>query len=325
MTERYAPEHPDLDRLLADLDNEEASRLREVWEATALAAPSPVFEPSAGARTEAVLAALAVSPQRPGRAAADRRPVPGRRSRRILAAGMLALAALVAFVVVQQPVVVRVPAGEVQTVTLPDGSVVTLNGGTTLERARFFTARSERAVILTGEAFFDVTHSSTPFVVRTFDASVTVLGTTFGVRAWPDDPEPATTVALETGRVRLTGAAHPEEELILAPGEVARVQADAGPTRLSTEAVTDRTAWRQGDFVYKDQPLGLVLRDVERRFGVRITAPEDLSRRHVSVALRTPGSADEVVRDLATALGLRYRARSDGFELLAGATAPTSP
>ena len=77
--------------------------------------------------------------------------------------------------------------------------------------------------------------------------------------------------------------------------------------------------------MYNDRPLGDVLGDVERRFGVDLGAtPAALRQRRVSVALRAPDSAEAVVRDLALAFGLRYRARSGGFDLFESAPPPAN-
>lgn len=327
MNERYprlsSDRYPDLDRLLAALPPDEADRLREVWTLAASAAPDDVLDAESAARSEGVLAALAdghdaaPSPRAPRRrddrpAARPRRPV-----RRFVGWGA-SLAAMVAVAVVLwtgRPVTHAAPVGEHLVVGLPDGSAVTLNSGSTLRHNRF--SGGARTVRLEGEAFFDVAEAEAPFVVETFDAAVTVLGTRFGVRAWPGEDEAATTVALVSGRVLLAPAADPDAAVVLTPGQRGRVAGSAAPA-IEAGGVSDALAWRTGDLVYKDSPLGVILADVERRFGVGVVpSPPTLAQRRVSVALRAPASAEAVVRDLAAALGLRYRARADGFELYA--------
>lgn len=317
-----AAKHPDLDRVLRDLPAAEAEGLREVWDAAALATPEEVSDAEAVTRTERLLTALAAldaDGASPGRDRhADRPPVRGHRTarQRLLAwSTPFALAAVLALVWLGRPVAYEAAPGERLDVRLPDGSTVTLNSGTTLRRSRLFDSPfAARTVRLEGEAFFDVVKDETPFVVRTFDARVTVLGTEFGVRAWTDEPEAATTVALVSGRVRLAPDVHPEAATILSPGDVRSVE--GGGNAAGTESTADALAWRHGDLVYKDRPLGVVLQDVERRFGVVLTPqPRALGDQRVSVALRAPASAEAVVRDLASAFGLRYRARGDGFEL----------
>ena len=222
-------------------------------------------------------------------------------------------------------------------VALPDGSTVTLNSGSALRRTRGFGRMgSAREVRLVGEAYFSVARSRAPFVVRTAGARVTVLGTRFGVRTWGEDGgredgaredggredggrEGATVVALLSGRVVLAPEGDAGAAVVLAPGEVGRI-ARGAPVAVRG-GVEEALAWRAGDLVYKDRPLAVVLGDVERRFGVVVVADAALGRRRVSVALRRPASAEAVVRDLATAFGLRYSRRADGFELHAAGVA----
>ena len=88
-----------------------------------------------------------------------------------------------------------------KTVTLADGTKVWLNGNSELTYPATFEA-DHRTVQLTGEAFFDVTKNPTkPFIITTNKAKVTVLGTSFNVRAIT--AESATEVVVKTGKVGL--------------------------------------------------------------------------------------------------------------------------
>lgn len=207
--------------------------------------------------------------------------------------------------------------GERLVLTLPDGSHVELNSGSRLRYARRFG--NVRSVHLLGEAFFGVAEEERPFVVETFDAEIRVLGTRFGVRAWPGGLEEGTTVALETGRVALAPVGQPERAVEMERGETRRLAtgaADVDLHGLPGVSVDDATAWRRGDLVFKDQLLGIVMEDVERRYAVDIRVhPDRLQHKRLNLALRRPESAEAVVRDLALALGLAYRETSTGFEL----------
>lgn len=324
--------HPDLDALLNTVPADEANRLQEVWDllgneeptglpnAQTLSTDRQRFNAIMDAASGAALPPIA----HPGRYR-DRRPRAVQRHRLVwrstAALATLLVAGLLGMLWWQSPITKTARPGERLAVMLPDGSQAELNSGSSLHYNRHFGA--VRAVRLEGEAFFDVVPGERPFVVQTFNAEVRVLGTRFGVRAWFGGLEEATTVALETGRVTLTPAGQPERTVTLAPGEIRRVQGqkDAVDVPLvSTLSVDDATAWRQGDLISKDQPLGVVLGDVERRFGVhlQVQAPS-LRQRRVNLALRQPTDAEAVVRDLATALGIRYRAISNGYELYADA------
>ena len=214
-----------------------------------------------------------------------------------------------------RPVVKTADVGERLAVTLPDGSQVELNSGTTMRYDRRFG--SERVVHLEGEAFFDVVTEERPFIVQTFNAQTTVLGTRFNVRAWSRSIDPNTTVTLESGRVALVPTDQPEQAVTLEPGQTHRIgQTPHASSPPDSNAVARATAWRQGDLVYKDQWLGVILEDVERRFAVDFTVrPASLRQRRLTLGIR-PHSAEALVRDVCIALeGVNYRETSNGFEI----------
>ncbi len=170
--------------------------------------------------------------------------------------------------------------GEQKTVNLDDGSVVTLNTGTQLI---VNMTDSERRVILErGEAFFDVTSDSQlPFMVNAGLRTVTVLGTQFNVRVYPEKLQ----VAVMEGMVAL----HPEQQqvsekalliesresddvILPKPGQV-RVKAgwvvelDSGNQKLlgySASKLSNLSAWRSGQLEFAGLPLRRVVQELNR-------------------------------------------------------------
>ena len=93
--------------------------------------------------------------------------------------------------------------GSLASATLPDGTVVRLNAGSTLTYMTDY-GKKERPVILTGEAFFQVhTDPDKPFVVRARNLSIVATGTAFNVKAYPE--EHFITTTLESGAVSVQG------------------------------------------------------------------------------------------------------------------------
>ncbi len=219
-----------------------------------------------------------------------------------------------------RPVSVMAPLGEVAGVQLPDGSTVELNSGSALTYSRFFNWRQVRAVELDGEAFFSVEKSGSPFVVQTFNARVTVLGTRFNVRAWQEERSPATKVTLESGAVKLASSASQAQAVTLKPGESSQLSAGAlSPTTPAPGNIDYALAWRSGKFFLVNQPLEVILSEVEHRFGVQIkVSPEYLYLLEESLSYinENPESAASVLNDLSGGYN-RYQFRSipGGFEL----------
>jgi transmembrane sensor len=101
----------------------------------------------------------------------------------------------------QQYQKIEVPYGSKSEVELPDGTRITLNSGSNLRYPVQFGTKT-RTVYLQGEAFFEVKKDKLkPFFVNTSGISIKVLGTTFNVKAYPEEKTVETT--LLTGSVEI--------------------------------------------------------------------------------------------------------------------------
>lgn len=98
----------------------------------------------------------------------------------------------------------HVPYGSRSKITLPDGTLVWLNAGSTLRYPSNYNYK-ERQVHLEGEAFFEVTKiPGKSFIATTKSAAVKVLGTSFNLKAYPEENRIETTVTTGTVEVSNT-------------------------------------------------------------------------------------------------------------------------
>lgn len=209
---------------------------------------------------------------------------------------------------------VTVPRGEIAEVTLPDGSTVQLNSESVISYRPH--SIGSRIVRLEGEAYFDVVPNERRFVVETFNARTTVLGTEFNVRARSDEPQASTSVVVASGKVRLLSKNGDQEGVVLTSGTHSSVSMNAPrPTFPEVVPLSRRLAWRTGGLAFSDQPFSVIFKEIERRFDVHIQAPDDILSRPFSYYVHNPGSAAEVISDLVTAEGLRYRKTAQGFDV----------
>ena len=155
--------------------------------------------------------------------------------------------------------------------TLSDGTRVWMNANTTLEFPVNFV-KSQRRVKLQGEAYFEVArNASKPFIiVETAGMQTKVLGTTFNIKAYPDESREQTTLLEGKVEVSLssTSTTVPSPKLVLEPGMQA--QWEEGSTSLSMQAVNPDNiiAWRRGEFVFNEEDINIVLRTLSRWYGV---------------------------------------------------------
>nr|WKN35783.1 FecR domain-containing protein [Tunicatimonas sp. TK19036] len=164
----------------------------------------------------------------------------------------------------------RTRKGEKRTVRLPDGTKVKLNANSVLVYPTEFDHKV-RSVRLEGEALFDVTKDADrPFIIMSGDVKTQVLGTSFNVRAY--DEEPGVTVAVVTGKVKVRGKR--TSELYLLPEDVSYYHRSDSSLSTSSQSVTDLTAWSRNILLFDEDPAEEVWRKLENWYGVNIILPD---------------------------------------------------
>ena len=172
-----------------------------------------------------------------------------------------------------EQLVFETPRGEKSMVTLPDGSEVWLNANSRLVYNSF--SANQRQVELKGEAFFKVTHNEhAPFVVKTNECDVEVLGTTFNVMAYEEFGRKE--ITLLTGKVNV----HTESaEQALKPGQALILKDDQ--IKIVEVASADASAWVENKFNFRDIPLTELMKRLENWYDVDI-ALENQSGKEVN-------------------------------------------
>ncbi|MBO3700243.1 FecR family protein [Roseivirga sp. E12] len=151
---------------------------------------------------------------------------------------------------------------EVQTIYLPDSSIVYLNAETEISYSKKGW-ETNRVLMLSGEAFFEVKRGSN-FTVNTANGKVEVLGTSFNVRSRSQDFE----VACKTGRVRVTEFLS-ETQQILTPGLKTKVKSGEliEPLELN---VSNVDLWRSGEYFLESTSIEEGFEELERIFNIQI-------------------------------------------------------
>ena len=160
---------------------------------------------------------------------------------------------------------VNIPYGGEYNLVLPDGTRIYLNAGTTLRYPDHFAGGS-REIFLSGEAYLEVSRdTSRPFIVRTDDMDVRVLGTVFNVNAYPDGNYVRTT--LVEGKVETSCGG---ERIVMKPGtqvayDKATRQADYFPVD-----VRHFISWKDGYYDFRDMTLGELMQIFVRWYDVDV-------------------------------------------------------
>ncbi len=155
--------------------------------------------------------------------------------------------------------------GECYRIKLPDGTQVWLNAASSLRYPVRFSKGGNRTVVLTGEAYFEVAKDSKhPFIVKTANQEVKVLGTHFNVNSYADESAVQTT--LLEGRVQVSSH---NQKLLLAPGEQSSLTAH-GMLKSHPIDTAPVIAWTNNEFMFDGDDIESVMRKVARWYNVEV-------------------------------------------------------
>ncbi|HEX5775587.1 MAG TPA: FecR domain-containing protein [Caulobacteraceae bacterium] len=206
----------------------------------------------------------------------------------------------------------RTGVGQRTTVTLADGSVVTLDTDTILRTSD--RGRERRMYLDRGRAYFKVARDPTrPFVVAAAGRTVTALGTAFDVRVGPGQFE----VTLVEGKVRVE-----QPRALLKPSQAADLKAgyqiEATSARewvVKPADVVRDTGWVQGRLSFVDQPLAEVAAEMNRYSERKIVLADAGIGREPVVAVFRPGDMEAFVKMVRSYKLARVTETEDTIEL----------
>lgn len=150
-------------------------------------------------------------------------------------------------------------------VELPDGSTVWLNSETSIS---YFEEKNKRKVQLSGEAFFEVTKDpNRPFVIQSGEVETRVLGTSFNLRAYPE--EKTVEISVETGIVEFAPV-EKMEKLELEAGSSGVYKKGTAQLEENKTENANANAWKTKELHFEDVPMEKVKQILERYFNKTI-------------------------------------------------------
>jgi ferric-dicitrate binding protein FerR (iron transport regulator) len=195
-------------------------------------------------------------------------------------------------------------------VSLPDGSLISLNRNTEITYRANFGKRS-REVALYGEAFFEIAaDAAKPFTIDAGKASVKVIGTSFNVIT--DNIDSEVEVFVRTGKVMLSDNSG-KRDLMLEPGFIGTMDSKHAEKTLNKDP--NYLAWNTGMLDYDGQTLDVVFKDLKKVYNMEII-PEDPSI--LSNTWTSPidiQSRDTIIRLICTSFNLSYSKDGNVYHL----------
>lgn len=201
--------------------------------------------------------------------------------------------------------------GQTASITLEDGTRVSLNAGSSLLYPESFNQGS-RIVYLTGEGNFDVAKDpDRPFIVKTPHMDVQALGTCFCVHAYAGERTVRTT--LKEGRVKVQIPSAGDDSYFLDPG----MQLVYNPSDKAVSFVRVNAAkvmeWAEGYLTFMGASFPEIAAVLERRFNVSVSYNSENMRRNAINVRFMPDETLEDALDVLTLLipGSHYKIEGD--------------
>jgi ferric-dicitrate binding protein FerR (iron transport regulator) len=192
---------------------------------------------------------------------------------------------------------ISVPFGSKSSIILPDGSTVILNSGSKIKYPNNFGSQT-RVVTLEGEGYFEVKKDTKkPFIVNASGIKIKVLGTTFNIKAYPDEKNIET--SLITGSIEIykdDNSSGKNPLIVLKPNQKAilektsqLVSVDKGKAdenkifepikHALKESIAVKSgnetkttiAWKDNKLIFNNELFSEITRRIERWYDVEIT------------------------------------------------------
>ena len=205
-----------------------------------------------------------------------------------------------------------IPYGNRSTIILADGTKVWLNAGSRLIYPSRFVDRN-REVFMVGEAFFDVAvNEEQPFVVKTPDIKIEVLGTKFNISAYPEENIVQTVLTRGSIELGWTNGRLFDRNLTMEPGQLVSANKKEKTTSLYNVNTEYYTSWKEGYLTFNNSDLSRVVKKLERYYNIRLTYDNPLNGTiKISGKLDVTNDQEDVFKYMKALTGLNFIKEND--------------
>lgn len=199
-----------------------------------------------------------------------------------------------------------VPKGKRIRLTLSDSTCLWVNSGTRVIYPEHFK-KNHREIYVEGEVYLDVfRNEQAPFVVRSKDFQVQVLGTSFNVSAYPS--EHISSVVLVEGKVKISN--QQKEQVNLVPGQLVNIQPGQlhVPQNVNIESYV---CWVKNMLMYADEPLNKVFKKLNLYYGKEFVLEPGVAELQVSGKLDLKEKLEDVLHTISFSTPIYYEEIED--------------
>lgn len=197
---------------------------------------------------------------------------------------------------------------------LPDGTEVWLNQNSKIVYKKAFRQRS---VELEGEAFFDVVRDeSRPFTITSGETLTRVLGTSFNVRAYPEDEEIVVTVT--SGSVELTAKDDPAQKVVLKVNEAGVFEKNNKKVAKTAVENENSLSWKTKQLSFTNTSMREVFNALERHFGVEFDVTNESIYECEFFGTYENPKLDDLIQALTFAMELKFEKDGKVYKVSGG-------
>ena len=207
----------------------------------------------------------------------------------------------------------NVPMGSTLSLRLPDGTQVSLNGGSTLSYPQSFGLK-DRKVNLTGEAYFAIVHhTDQPIEILTSKMTVRDIGTKLNITNYPEDNQAK--VVIDEGSVELKTGNDTQTSIIVA-GQEAIIDKQSGRISIVSKQY-DGNAWSKGELIFHNTTVADIAKRLERTYNIDISIhhPATANKRFYGTFSTREQSYTDILQALKETGTLRYAIRGRHIDI----------
>ncbi|UOE51467.1 FecR family protein [Mucilaginibacter sp. SMC90] len=260
-----------------------------------------------------------------------RMETPGKPARKVITlwrsiAAAAAVVLLVTFAALYKNEVLEVidPAKQVELVTapgkhkqisLPDGTRIWLSPGSKISYPDKFRTK-ERLVKLEGEAFFDVVHDEDhPFVIQSGQLKTVVLGTSFNIKAYPDQIISEVTVISGKVAVQEHNLPKSKQAIMVRNQQAVYNKNNRSLIKQDYPNASKFLLQRTGLFSYDGTPLNTIADHLSLQYGIRINLAPGIAQKGFYGHINTNEPVDKTLNKLCAVMDLGWRKLDNSYYL----------
>lgn len=201
-----------------------------------------------------------------------------------------------------------VPKGKRSTLTLADGTKVWVNAGTRVIYPVEFNSK-ERELYVDGEIYIQVAHNKDwPFVVKTKDIGINVLGTEFNVTAYESDEMKR--IVLVSGSIRLINKNDPKD-ILLTPHKMYQYYNNV--SSVQTVDISKYISWKDGMYIFENERLDIIFERLSHYYGADIDYDANAATLRCSGKLDLKNNLTDVLKGLTYTAPILFENRNEKY------------